>query len=480
MSGSVTFNDSFGLRINGGDSGSGTTGCSWIFSQNGDLGLSLFLHQASTNTYSPTVGFTVNTIGNIGIGTTSPSADLEISSTGVTTLKIQGDSANNAAFDDGRTQCQLQFRTEGGFDNGFDLNTQNWAGSSSFMINEVRGSTGSVNTFTRLCIDTSGNVGIGTTSPLYKLQVDGEVALNIMSGIGTTGSIKIGRQDFNARWHMINVNTGTSASLSNMIFNLHDATTSTTVAPVLALRGDGHVGITTTAPATSLHVFDSDPIVRIQHNSGATSVNSGTLELVQSNLTGVRLRYDGASDLFIMQHLTSGVTQANGVFTSDGGNIGIRTSAPSTALDVNGSIKHLGGYAVFGLSTTGYANGTSVLQFGNTQFSSRITNNTTSFTFQDAGIFMIHVKLNSDSTITSNIQLVCQYFNGTSWINYQHSENTSAHTGTTEFITHFMVEASANQQWRISITQGSGSTWNFSTDSANGTYWSRLMIYKVA
>jgi hypothetical protein len=254
MSGSVTFNDSFGLRINGGNSGSGTTGCSWIFSQNGDLGLSLFLHQASTNTYSPTVGFTVNTIGNIGIGTTSPSANLEVSSSDLAILRLSGDNQDNALYDTDRLQTQIQLRSDNG-NYGWNINHYNGTGLQAFGIEDVKNTTGN----TRMYINNTGDIGFGTTTP-----------------------------------------------------------------------------------STSLHIYNSDPILRIQHNAGATSVNSGTLELVQSNLTGVRMRYDGASDVFLLQHLTSGVTQANGVFSSDGGNIGIRNSAPAYNLDVTGNFRTTG------------------------------------------------------------------------------------------------------------------------------------------
>ena len=162
------------------------------------------------------------------------------------------------------------------------------------------------------------------------------------------------------------------------------------------------------------------------------------------------------------------------------GTVGIGTKSPSATLHVNGSIKHLGGYAVFGLSSNTYANGTSTLQFGNTLFSSRITNNTSSFVIQDAGVYMIHLKLNSDTTVTSNLLLTLEYWNGSSWSAYQRSEDSGSFNNQTEYSTHFMIEGFSNMECRVTINNQSGSNWGFSTDQANGTWWSRLMIYKVA
>lgn len=93
---------------------------------------------------------------------------------------------------------------------------------------------------------------------------------------------------------------------------------------------------------------------------------------------------------------------------------------------------------------------------------------------------MIHVKLNSDTIVSSNIQLFCSYYNGTSWVTYQSSEDSRSYTSQVDLSTHFMVQASANQSWAIFFNNQSGANWGFSTDTANGSYWSRLMIYKVA
>ena len=102
--------------------------------------------------------------GNVGIGTTSPSRKLH----------IEGLSADNPGMKIHNTS------TNGG---NFYLYSRASNGSDAvFCIFDEDGSAD------RLAIDVSGNVGIGTTSPSYKLHVNGSVA-----GVGTYNALSDGR-----------------------------------------------------------------------------------------------------------------------------------------------------------------------------------------------------------------------------------------------------------------------------------------------
>ena len=403
---------------------------------------------------SNTIGNIFTTGGNVGIDTVNPSAGkLHIHSTG-------GSAAIFSTFLNGASERYWSITNPtSGTDTLVRVNTGNgWNFETDFI--------------SRLSIDAVlGNVGIGTTAPAHKLDVVGTIDATTYTGsnimisgsIGSLGSIDAGSQFLGQANDTISApsfswtgdtNTGIYRPLTDQLGFV------TNGVERMRVSSAGNIGIGTTAPIYKLDVNGTQRIYSGNGVQMSLSTSNGNFSTIESFTTGNTLKLPLCLNPY-------------------GGNVGIGTTAPSTTLDVNGSIKHLGGYAVFGLSTIGYANGTSTLQFGNTQFSSRITNNTSSFTFQDAGIFMIHVKLNSDSTITGVIQLLLQFFNGTSWVTYQTSEDSRAYTGATEFITHYMVEASANQQWRLSFNNASGSTWNFATQTGID-YWSRLMIYKVA
>jgi deoxycytidylate deaminase len=117
----------------------------------------------------------ITNTGNVGIGTTSPSEALHISNAGSVSLLIQADSDNVTEAD----VVTLKLRQDGlltGVDFGIDgnnsgyidINSTNAGGAGSFHIRE--------NSTSRMTIALGGNVGIGITSPTYRLQLSTDSA----------------------------------------------------------------------------------------------------------------------------------------------------------------------------------------------------------------------------------------------------------------------------------------------------------------
>jgi hypothetical protein len=113
----------------------------------------------------------IDSSGNVGIGTSSPDANLHISSAGGTELHLQEETAGAAA--------QIKFTNNNNvFEIGADANPQ------IFFINTT-GNQGS-----GLCIDTSHNVGIGTDSPkgLFSVYTSAGAAAFTSEGISTAAA----------------------------------------------------------------------------------------------------------------------------------------------------------------------------------------------------------------------------------------------------------------------------------------------------
>lgn len=109
-------------------------------SNNADLGTSV-----TSQTLSERMRIDSN--GNVGIGTSSPNAKLDVQGG---SLRVLDNTAPLINFSDNSSR---------NWDVGLNPTTD------AFYIKDVTASA------TRLTIDTSGNVGIGTTSPLYNLEV---------------------------------------------------------------------------------------------------------------------------------------------------------------------------------------------------------------------------------------------------------------------------------------------------------------------
>jgi len=98
---------------------------------------------------------TIDSSGNVGIGTASPGDILHVSKAGAATRLRVG---NNAAYD-----AYIYFNTSADWVIGTDISN-----STAFTI----GNHSSIGSNTKMVIETGGKVGIGTTIPNEKLHVD--------------------------------------------------------------------------------------------------------------------------------------------------------------------------------------------------------------------------------------------------------------------------------------------------------------------
>ena len=117
--------------------------------------------------------------GNVGIGKTDPSAPLHIS----------GGSTNQVVKIQSTTSPYVRFK-EGGTDVGFIQ-----FGTDAYISNQKDGTLNfRTNNTDKMTILSGGNVGIGTTSPSYKLQVGNAGALADSIRIGSYDAVKNTRQ----------------------------------------------------------------------------------------------------------------------------------------------------------------------------------------------------------------------------------------------------------------------------------------------
>jgi hypothetical protein len=118
--------------------------------------------------------------GNVGIGTISPSSLLHLYGTGANTQTIRQESSSSAA-----NAYLVQKSASKSYITGLSTDFSN-----SYIIYDETASA------MRLAVTTTGNVGIGTSSPSAKLDVSGSILITTGSlGVGVTPSATNGRID---------------------------------------------------------------------------------------------------------------------------------------------------------------------------------------------------------------------------------------------------------------------------------------------
>ena len=126
------------------------------------------IHIGSNSTGNVKIKTTGNTIienGNVGIGTDSPGRLLHVNSSGQTDIHLTSSNQGTASTD------------------GMTIFLDS-SGTGGLWLREAQALRFATSSSERMRIDSSGNVGIGTTSPGYKLDVSDEI--RIVGGLNMT------------------------------------------------------------------------------------------------------------------------------------------------------------------------------------------------------------------------------------------------------------------------------------------------------
>jgi hypothetical protein len=310
--------------------------------------------------------------GNVGIGTTSPTHKLQVVGNGAfnSTLGVQDpDLSSNGLL-------QLSHDSTG----------------SSIYSNPASSNTSTVvlrlgiNNSEKMRIANNGNVGIGTTSPLEKLDVRGDIQMynSYASGV----EVKMSHVDPSSGYDSsiiksvldtISPQDGGSSMLR--FYTNQNSTTSSTVALDLTRSQNaifyGNVGIGTTSPnnfgflervlnisagSSSSTTLQQAGIIISGSSDADDADDFGYLSFTNYQST---IANDRVAEIRVLKNGTNVDTGEFAFYTSSGsglaermritntGNVGIGTSSPSAKLDVAGTVN-------------AYGNGSVALQWGDT------------------------------------------------------------------------------------------------------------------
>jgi hypothetical protein len=279
---------------------------------------------SGVNDFSATK-FTIDTSGNVGIGTATPGSKLSVNGT--------LDVADHITL----SRPGGEFITKGSDTANYVMVSGGSAvaGANVLLYGSTHATEANVlafrNSAERMRIDSSGNVGIGTTSPVSKLEVVGTATATTFSGSGAAlNSLSAS-----------NLSSGTVATA-----RLGTGTANNTT----FLRGDG----------AWTAITEADPKVSTLTNGKWCSTNGSVITCTQDapsapNAAGSAgyVQFNGVANAFA----------GDSAFFWDNSNkrLGIGTTVPAEKLDIQGALIVRGGLASYasasGASVLDYAGG---------------------------------------------------------------------------------------------------------------------------
>ena len=274
----------------------------------------------------------INSSGNVGIGTTSPGALLEIKQgvQGGLTLPL----TINPGFYQPGTSSGIGFLTDGltSYTKGALVYTTNgggWnVGDFQFLLRNDNNQNLVTLADAKMTIKANGSVGIGTALPGNKLSIvtppSGD---DILPALGANAG-KLSLLNNNGAYGLLQgvLGTGSSFIQSQRVDGI------ATAYSLLLNPNGGNIGIGATGVFTNNHILNlSGTGIAIKNDTNGSSNNWSTIKNTATS-SGSNLVFQTASGTIVMDN---------------SGNVGIGTTSPSAKMEINASGGGVGGYTGF-------------------------------------------------------------------------------------------------------------------------------------
>ena len=254
----------------------------------------------------------IDSSGNVGIGTDSPAS----------LLHVDGDVTISDA------SPSILFNDDAGSPQNPDYKIQ--VNTGNFVIND------DTNSETRLLIDSSGRLGIGTTSPAAKLHAtDTAATVACLQRTSSTANVALRFQNDTSSMFCGLTSTATG-------FAIDDDNDLGSGPMFFVRRSDGNVGVGTATPDVDFHISGGSSVSKIESTSSGSSARL-IIKSANNTYTGIHFGDDADDDVGRIRyyhntdhmHFSTGASERMRIDSS--GNVGIGTTSPGGSLDIGGN-----------------------------------------------------------------------------------------------------------------------------------------------
>jgi hypothetical protein len=239
--------------------------------------------------------------------------------------------------------------------------------------------------------DVSGSVGIGTSSPGFTLDVNGNT--RILGGSTYLGQANVASGHLNA-YELMTFNIDVDNDDSNRYFAWYTNAADGAGSELMRLNEAGNVGIGTTDPTATLHLRAASPYIYFDDTS--TSGTLSRFKIIAGDVGTTQTSTFGFDN-------TSGTANKDVLSINEGGNVGIGTNAPDAPLNIYGTTEkaYLNVNALAGFAGIGSGSG-AMIYFNNRGDGNNIIIRTENSSRNDAAPLAVWTENNSRFIILNN------------------------------------------------------------------------------